>query len=70
MMAIIENNNLSVSIRVRFLDNFYRNVNYLDTDYVIRELKRIRRKEPLDGKLARRIATSLDDIASLQPLDA
>ena len=70
MLAIIENDDLSVSIRVRFLYNFYRNVSYLNMDHVVRELNRIRTKESLDEKLARGIAASLNEIASLEPLDA
>lgn len=69
MIAIVENENLSVNIRVRFLCEFYRNVSYLNTDYVVRELKRIGNKKSSDKELARQIASTLEEIASLGPLD-
>jgi hypothetical protein len=70
MIAIVENDDLPVPIRVRFLYEFYRNVSYLDVDYVIRELKRIQKKaSSSDDRFAVRIAATLDEIASLGPLD-
>ena len=69
MIAIVENENLSVKIRVHLLYEFYRNVSYLNTDYVVRELKRIAKKESSNEKLARQIASTLEEIASLGPLD-
>jgi F0F1-type ATP synthase alpha subunit len=69
MIAIIENENLSVPNRIGFLYEFYRNVSYLDVDYVVRELKRIQKSASSDERLERRIAATLDEIASLGPLD-
>ena len=69
MMAIVENEYLSVSTRARFLYELYRNARYLDGDYVRRELERIQTEKSLDEKLVKAIATTLVEIASSGPLD-
>lgn len=54
---------------MRFLSEFYRNVSCLDRSYVVGELERVQRKGCSESELTEQIARTLEQIASLGPLD-